>query len=202
MDRKRSIKSIMINADREWTFEEANEVYKDERFEIINGDLYLMSSPAIIHQEIVGFLHLEIGNYLRRKKGKCRVLMSPCDVFLKGMKNGKFVVQPDILVICDRGKLKDKGCDGALDFVVEVFSPSTKAKDMMIKSYHYMESGVREYWMIDPLKKRIQVLIRGEDDWYSTEYSFLDKVPVGIYEGDLIIDFNELDLDNLEVDDN
>lgn len=186
---------------KKWTFDEADEVYGDKRFEIINGDLYLLESNTIIHQEIVGFILFEFGMYLRNNRDKGEVIVSPFDVFLKGMNDKSLVVQPDILAVLDRKRLKESGCDGAPDLVVEVSDSNTMEKDSGIKKRCYWEVGVREYWLIDILMKRIHVFIReeNENDWKETEYSFTDRIPVGIYDGDLIIDFNDLDI---EVGDN
>ena len=100
------------------------------------------------------------------------------------------LVQPDISVICDRDKLSNgKRCIGAPDWVIEVVSPSTKAQDYIIKRGKYQAAGVREYWIVDPDKKRITVydLEHGDID----EYSFSDTINVGIYP-DLCIDFNNI----------
>ena len=79
-----------------------------ERAELIDGQIYYMSTPSRIHQEILSFLHLEIGGYIRSKKGLCKVYPAPFAVFLN--KNNKTYVEPDISVICDKSKLDDRMC--------------------------------------------------------------------------------------------
>ena len=87
-------------------------------------------------------------------------------------------------------KLDRKGCHGAPDWLVEIVSPGSKKMDYIRKLFKYRTAGVREYWIIDPMKKMIKVYDFGRDT--ETDYTFEDKVPVGIYE-DFVIDFAAFD---------
>lgn len=98
----------------------------------------------------------------------------------------------DILITCDRDKLHERVVYGAPDFVVEILSPSTRKKDVFLKLHKYENAGVREYWIVDPDKKRILVYDFNADEW-PTIYSFQDKIPVRIFGGDCVIDFAEID---------
>ncbi len=158
-----------------------------QRAELIDGHLYAMATPSRTHQEIVSFLHLEIGNYIRSKKGLCKVYFAPFAVYLK--KDNKNYVEPDISVICDESKLNEKGCWGSPDWIIEVVSPSSIRHDYVTKAYTYLNASVREYWIIDPIKKKIMVH-NFEHDTVGI-YSFKDVVKVGIYE-DLEIDFSKI----------
>ena len=158
-----------------------------ERAELIDGQIYYMSTPSRIHQEILSFLHLEIGSYIRSKKGLCKVYPAPFAVFLN--KNNKTYVEPDISVICDKSKLDDKGCVGAPDWVIEIVSPSSKRMDYYVKLLKYPTAGVREYWIVDPLKQIITV--HNFEMETMEEYTFTDTVKAGIYE-DLYIDFSSI----------
>jgi Uma2 family endonuclease len=82
----------------------------------------------------------------------CTPFIAPVDVFLPdGVTDStETVVQPDILVVCDQGKIKEDGIYGAPDFIAEILSPSTAYKDMSVKLKLYERSGVREYWMVNP----------------------------------------------------
>ena len=94
-------------------------------------------------------------------------------------------VEPDISVICDSDKLDDKGCNGAPDWIVEVVSPSSQRMDYLTKLFKYRTAGVREYWIVNPLQRTVQVYsFEGTED--STQYSFDDEITVTIY-GDLKI---------------
>ena len=72
-------------------------------------------------------------------------------------------VEPDVLVVCDKSKLSDRGCEGAPDFVVEVVSPSSAHMDYVTKNVLYCEAGVREYWIVDPRRRRTTVYRYEED---------------------------------------
>ena len=158
-----------------------------QRAELIDGVIYDMSPPSFKHQKILSFLHIEIGNYIRKNNGNCEVIPSPFAVFLN--KDGKTYVEPDISVICDKNKLDDYGCNGAPDWIIEIVSPSSKRMDYMIKLFKYRMAGVREYWIVDSVKNRIIVYNFETED--VLEYTFADKVKAGIYE-DLEIDFTEI----------
>lgn len=158
-----------------------------QRAELIDGVIYDMSPPSFRHQKILSFLHIEIGNYIRSKNGSCEVLPAPFAVFLNT--DDKTYVEPDISVICDPSKLNDRGCNGAPDWIIEIVSPSSKKIDYMIKLFKYCSAGVREYWIVDPLKEQIRVYNFETND--NEDYTFADCVKVGIYE-DLEIDFSKL----------
>jgi len=132
----------------------------NERVELIKGWVYKMSpAPKRFHQEIEGVLHAKIWNYFENKP--CKVYQSPFDVRLKRNKGQDdeidTVVQPDICVVCDMGKLDDAGCLGAPDFIVEVLSETTAKKDYNEKFNLYEENGVKEYWIADPANKSIEI---------------------------------------------
>jgi prevent-host-death family protein len=121
----------------------------EERFELIDGELYLLASPAYAHQSSLSEL---FGTFYSWFKGKsCRPLFAPFDVTLIKSETNINVVQPDILVICDTEKIDANGkYRGVPTLVVEVLSPSTRNKDMTKKLNLYQQTGVREYWLIDP----------------------------------------------------
>lgn len=161
------------------------------RAELIDGELFFATAPTIAHQNIVSFLHGTIWSYIKSKIGKCRVFPSPFDVQLNA-DDVYNLVQPDIVIVCDRDKLSGgKRCIGAPDWVIEVVSPSTKAQDYIVKLNKYQTAGVREYWIIDPEKKRIMVYKFETQDY--DMYSFNDTIRVGIYP-DLEINFAEMEL--------
>jgi Uma2 family endonuclease len=97
------------------------------------------------------------------------------------------MVQPDVMVICDRNKIKGFGIYGAPDFVLEVLSPSTRRKDMTIKLQKYLEAGVREYWIIDPYKKILITYDFTDEEFVPCVYPLTGSVPVAISEGNLAI---------------
>ena len=130
----------------------------DQRYELIDGEIYLLSSPSFRHQIVVKEIAGHFYNYFKGKP--CQSLTAPLDVRLYGYAT-KFeedpnVVQPDIVVICDEDKVdKDNKYVGIPTLIVEVLSPSTKGKDMAVKLHLYMKSGVVEYWIVDLENKTI-----------------------------------------------
>ena len=126
------------------------------RYELIDGELYLLASPNFKHQLAVARIAKFFFNWFEEKK--CIPLTSPFDVTLFKSKENINVVQPDILVICDIDKVDEKGkYKGVPTLVVEVLSPSTRNKDMIRKLELYRMTGVSEYWMVDIEKKAIHV---------------------------------------------
>lgn len=77
-------------------------------------------------------------------------------------------------------KITDKGCNGAPDWVIEIVSPGSKSMDYFTKLFRYRTSGVREYWIVDPIKQRVTVYFFEKES--VEEYSFGTDIPVGIYE--------------------
>ncbi|HEY8499199.1 MAG TPA: type II toxin-antitoxin system prevent-host-death family antitoxin [Clostridia bacterium] len=128
----------------------------DLRYEYIDGEVYLLASPGYNHQVSVSELFGIFYNWFKGKK--CRPLTSPFDVTLTKNKDNINVVQPDIIVICDTDKIDASGkYKGVPALVVEVLSGSTKTKDMVKKLNLYMQTGVREYWIVDPDKEEVIV---------------------------------------------
>ena len=138
----------------------AGEEETEKKYELIDGQIYLMNSPFFKHQLAVNEIFGQFYNYFKGKP--CIPLTAPFDVKLhdedKTFKEDPNVVQPDILVICDREMINEKGSyDGKPTLVVEVLSESTKSKDMMLKSNLYMRSGVLEYWIVDTDNRQVTV---------------------------------------------
>ena len=161
----------------------------DVSAELINGKLYYMASPTQLHQEISMELSRRIANYLANIGGPCKVLPAPFDVKLH--KNKDDIVQPDISIICDRNKLDGKRCNGAPDWIIEIVSPSSATHDYVTKMMLYENAGVKEYWIVNPQEKTIVIYNFQSKSDIISEYSFEDKIKVGIYE-DLAIDFAEI----------
>lgn len=161
-----------------------------ERWELINGEAWNMSAaPNRIHQKLSMYLSVEIGNFLKGKA--CEVYAAPFDVRLpKGVEkddNSIFdVVQPDIAVICDKGKLDDRGCIGAPDLVIEILSPSTSYKDQSHKLFLYEEHGIREYWIINPTAQTLNVYLLDNNKFAQPVY-FRDT---GIWESPVLKGFS------------
>lgn len=159
-----------------------------ERAELIDGTLYNMAPPNSIHQELSLELSAEIRNYIKKKGGECKAYTAPYAVFLEN--NDTTYVEPDISVICDKNKLNDNGCNGAPDWIIEIVSPSSRRMDYFTKLIKYRTAGVREYWIVDPVKERTTIYQYDIDD-APMIFSFEQTITVGIY-GDLNINIADL----------
>ena len=173
-----------------YTLEDYLALPDDQRVELIDGVFYDMAAPHGLHQIIAGYIHKILLDHVLAKDGPCMPLISPLDVQLDG--DDRTVVQPDVLILCDRNKFKNGRIVGAPDCVIEVLSPPTKKKDMQLKYYKYANAGVREYWMIDPKKKTL-VQYDFEHLDLPVLYGFRDSVPVRIWNGECQVDLSELD---------
>ncbi|MBR2046783.1 MAG: Uma2 family endonuclease [Agathobacter sp.] len=181
----------------EYTMEDYYNWPEDERIELIDGVIYYAIMPSVKHQSIVGEIDFVLKSYIKSKNGKCRTFGAGIDVRLDC--DDKTIVVPDITLVCEKEKLTDQYLDGAPDFVVEVLSPSTRKKDMTLKLQKYVNAGVREYWIVDPKKETIIVYEMKQEDGEVKEdgvvaqfYSFDNQVPVGIFDGECIVDFKAI----------
>ncbi len=173
--------------EKVYTIDDIYALPDGERAELIDGQIYYMAPPGRKHQDISGELFGIIREYIKEKDGTCRPYISPFAVFLS--ENDKNYVEPDISVICDNGKLNDKGCVGAPDWIIEIVSPGSRRMDYFTKLFKYRTAGVREYWIVDPEKNRI--LVYNFESENTGDYTFSDSVKAGIYD-DLYIDFSDI----------
>ena len=173
----------------EYTIEDYYGLPDDQRVELIDGVIYDMTAPTYVHQGFGGEIYAIFLNYIIKNKGNCMTFISPADIQLN--RDNKTMVQPDVFIICDRDKLKKRVLFGAPDLIVEILSPSTRKKDIIVKTRKYRLAGVREYWIVDPMHKQICVHEFEKSD-ITALYSFDDKVPVGIWDGKCVVDFKEI----------
>lgn len=173
--------------DGAYTVRDIEALPEGERAELIDGKMYMMATPTLTHQDILMWMSVTIWNYIRDKKGTCKVLPAPFAVYIKNDEHN--YVEPDVTVICDKDKLDEKGCHGAPDWAIEIVSPSSKTMDYIRKCALYEVAGVREYWIVDPKERR--VIVYNFEHGTSNQYTFSESVKAGIYE-DLILDFKEV----------
>ena len=135
-----------------------NLAYQEEPWEeLIDGKIVAMSPrPMFNHNLIAGNLHALFWNHLREHT--CTPIMDGTDLYLT--EKDRFV--PDMMVVCDRSKIKENGVYGAPDLVVEVLSPSTAKRDKTYKKDIYAKCGVREYWLVSPAEKSVEVYLLKE----------------------------------------
>ena len=158
------------------SYEEFMEIYEKStlRMELINGEIYLLSSPTIGHQDLLGKLYLIFTGYFKNKK--CRVFLAPFDVhFRKKDFKEPDVMQPDLLVACDlENNVTEKGkYMGTPTLVIEILSDGTRSKDMIDKLNTYRLSGVKEYWIVD--QKQENIMVYGFDNFEIDKYKTYEK---------------------------
>lgn len=144
------------------SYEEFMQIYEnsDSRMEFINGEIYLLSSPSLYHQGILGELLVLFNRHFKGKS--CKPFIAPFDVhFFKQDIKDPDVMQPDLIVLCDlENNINEKGkYTGTPTLTLEVLSPSTRSKDMVYKLNTFMTSGVSEFWMIDPDSYQITIYL-------------------------------------------
>ena len=166
-----------------YTIDDIYALPEGQRAELIDGQIYDMAPPSPMHQELVMELSATLRDYIKKNGGPCKVYPAPFAVFLN--EDDRNYVEPDISVICDSSKVDNRGYQGAPDFIIEIVSPSSQRMDYLTKLFKYRTAGVREYWIVNPLQRTVQVYsFEGTED--STQYSFDDEITVTIY-GDLKI---------------
>ena len=160
---------------------------ENERYELYDGFPVAMASPSILHQSIVGELFAQFHAFLKGKP--CKVYVSPVDVRLfessgDAPSDVDTVLVPDLLINCDQSKVDRRGIHGAPDLIVEVLSDSTKRYDLHTKRRLYEIAGVREYWIVEPERRIVQVYtLEGQRYKAAAVYTPLSTVPVGVLEG-------------------
>ncbi len=122
--------------------------------EIINGKVIAMSPrPSVNHHRVSLNIAIIFSGFLKRKT--CHVFGDGVDLFLSGQ--NRFI--PDGMIVCDPCKIKRDGVYGAPDLVIEVLSPSTARNDRGPKKDTYEAAGVREYWIVEPDTKSVEVYL-------------------------------------------
>ncbi len=180
----------------EYTVEDLEDMPEEWRGELIDGVIYDLASPLNGHQLAVGWFYFEMKSFLRARKAPCRLFL-PIGVQL-GCDN-RTLVEPDLVVTCDDNKLRKRGLWGCPDLVIEVLSPSTRKKDITIKSEKYRKAGVKEYWMVDLEYERV-IAYRFDEDDVMRIYSFQEEITVKLWNEECALDLRQLkdELDELE----
>jgi len=177
--------SALPKEERRFTYADYKEWELDEgeRYELIYGEAFAMAAPSARHQAVSRELVGQFYVYLRGKP--CKVFYAPFDVrlFYEEDESDDTVVQPDIMVICDKNKIAEESCHGAPDLVIEILSPSNTATEMERKFLLYHEAGVREYWIVDSKNNTLKVHCFQDSDISTKTYKSADTVPVAVLPG-------------------
>jgi len=152
---------------------------EDVRAELLEGKLIMLAQPTVRHQRVLLEIAGQLWQFLKGKP--CEVFMAPFGVRL--FENEDTAFEPDIVVICDKGKLDDRICRGAPDMVIEILSPSTARMDRGQKYIKYQKAGVREYWIVDPDLNLLQAGVLKDGSYITTVFEANDIAPVAVLEG-------------------
>ena len=171
-----------IYEKQRYTYADYLEWEGPERYQLFNGEAFQMASPSVTHQGLLMELSTQFHTFLRGKP--CQVFAAPLDVrlFPKEDNSDDTVLQPDLLVVCDKGKL-GRAVNGAPDLAVEILSPSNTHIELFHKFQYYLEAGVREYWIIEPETRKVVVHIYDNGHYLSTAYKDNERIAVSILPG-------------------
>jgi Uma2 family endonuclease len=151
---------------------------ENERYEIIDGEAYMMSTPNRVHQKISGNFYYALRSFLEGKPREVYAAPFSVRLFPAEDRSDDTVVEPDITVICDPSKLDDRGCNGAPNLIIEILSPSNARHDRIVKFNKYREARVREYWIVDPEERVVSVYVLKDGQYVAVNYDDTAEVPV------------------------
>jgi len=175
------------------TYADYLQISDGKRYELIQGQFWLMAGVGALHQRAVGEIFLQLATLLKGKP--CRVFLAPFDVRLaeafdaEGFESN--VVQPDMLITCNRSKETPTGLKGAPDVTIEVLSPNGSARDLVVKRLMYERAGVPEYWAFDP-EGRVLHMHRLLDGKYFHE-SAIARGTLTLQTLELAVDFDQIE---------
>ncbi len=190
---------LQLDLTKRYTFADYLTWIDDKRRELLDGFIQLMSpAPSSKHQQVAFDIVSAFALFRKKNNNKCKIFFAPFDVRFpknneKDDKKIYTVVQPDIVIICDKNKIDNKGCLGAPDFIVEIISPSTAKNDIDYKYNLYEKEGVKEYWIAFPHEKIIQSFILKDKEYVKNGVFAKDeKIPVHIFNNELEIEINDI----------
>ncbi len=190
---------LNLDLNKRYTFADYLTWIDDKRRELWGGFIKMMTpSPNLNHQQLSTALFGTFYSFFKKNKKQCQLFHAPFDVRFpkidkKVDKEIDTVVQPDIVIVCDKSKLDKYGCIGAPDFIAEIISPSTAKRDMEDKYKLYEQNGVKEYWIVFPREQFINAYYLENDKYvlagvFTREHS----IPVKIFDNKLEIDLKEI----------
>ena len=137
-----------------YNYQDYLQLPEDKRYEIIDGDLFMVPSPNESHQHILVNILQVLVNHVRKNKLGA-VYCAPFDILF----SEEDIVQPDVIFVSNENKkvITKDNIKGSPDLLVEILSPSTSRRDIGIKKKLYARHGVREYWIVDPERETVDV---------------------------------------------
>ncbi|MCD7820354.1 MAG: Uma2 family endonuclease [Lachnospiraceae bacterium] len=180
----------VCNPQGEHTLEDYYTLSTDQRMELIDGTFYEMASPSVAHQICVAELWRQLREHIHDQGGSCRALISPMDVQLNC--DDRTMVQPDVMVVCDKDKILRHCIYGAPDFVAEVLSELTAHRDLTVKLGKYISAGVKEYWIVDLTQEKVIVYTVTDGICHASVFGMRQPVPVQLFNRKCQIIFDEI----------
>jgi Uma2 family endonuclease len=158
----------------------------EDLLEYIDGMVYMSPSPSTAHQRISRKLLIQLDHFLSVKP--CEVFHAPFDIELKtdNSEEAKIVI-PDLSVICDKSGFTELRYIGVPTLIVEILSPSNQAHDLITKLNLYMNVGVKEYWIVNPMLHSVTVYSLNGEGLYE-QYDI--KTEDGIISSDILQGFS------------
>ena len=180
------IRSVVREDDRPNTIEDIYALPDGTRAELIDGRLYYIPTPTRTHQKITGEMYLAAAAYIKAHHKECEVYIAPFGVYLNG--DDSIYVEPDLSIIRDTSRLSERGCMGAPDWIIEVVSAPSRKTDYAVKLNKYRQSGVREYWIVDPSMRTVLTYVFDDDKNVEDAdlYPFEAEIESSLFEGLLI----------------
>lgn len=180
------IRSVVREDDRPNTIEDIYALPDGTRAELIDGRLYYIPTPTRTHQKITGEMYLAAAAYIKAHHKECEVYIAPFGVYLNG--DDSLYVEPDLSIIRDTSRLSERGCMGAPDWIIEVVSAPSRKTDYAVKLNKYRQSGVREYWIVDPSLRTVLTYVFDDDRNVEDAdlYPFEAEIESSLFEGLLI----------------
>ena len=180
------IRSVVREDDRPNTIEDIYALPDGTRAELIDGKLYYIPTPTRTHQKITGEMYLAAAAYIKAYHKECEVYIAPFGVYLNG--DDSLYVEPDLSIIRDTSLLSERGCVGAPDWIIEVVSAPSRKTDYAVKLNKYRQSGVREYWIVDPSLRTVLTYVFDDNKNVKDAdlYPFEAEIASSLFEGLMI----------------
>jgi Uma2 family endonuclease len=146
----------MLKTKIKLTYPDYAAMSDEKRYELIEGDLYMVPAPGFYHQVVSRNIEMALWEFVKSRRLGV-VVDAPVDVVF----TPEDVVQPDILFISNqrRSIITEKYLSGAPDLIIEILSPSSLERDKLVKRNLYAKHSVKEYWIVDPVRKQVEVLL-------------------------------------------
>lgn len=161
----------MLKTKIKYTYNDYAQMDDDKRYELIEGKLYMVPAPGFYHQTISMNISHPLKEFIK-ENNLGTVIYAPFDVVLSETD----VVQPDIIFVSKErmGLMTEKNLRGAPDLAIEILSSTIKERDKLVKKRLYMEYGVKEFWIVDPDKKAVEIMVLRETGYETDGIYFID----------------------------